>query len=66
MPISMSTTFAQASPGQFKKYEYSRSANPTRDAFEECVAACEGGKLAGLVVIVGMSVITDKFNFVYR
>eukprot|EP01086_Lenisia_limosa_P008721 TRINITY_DN3083_c0_g1_i1.p1 TRINITY_DN3083_c0_g1~~TRINITY_DN3083_c0_g1_i1.p1 ORF type:complete len:397 (+),score=156.69 TRINITY_DN3083_c0_g1_i1:2-1192(+) len=44
MPISMSTTFAQASPGQFKKYEYSRSANPTRDAFEECVAACEGGK----------------------
>jgi cystathionine beta-lyase/cystathionine gamma-synthase len=25
-------------------YEYSRTNNPTRNAYEQCVAACEGGK----------------------
>ncbi|KAK4527242.1 hypothetical protein GAYE_SCF37G5164 [Galdieria yellowstonensis] len=43
-PISLSTTFAQSSPGKPTKFDYSRSNNPTRQAFERCVAACEGGK----------------------
>jgi len=42
-PISLSTTFAQKSPGVHQGYEYSRSGNPTRDAFEACVAALEAG-----------------------
>eukprot|EP00127_Corallochytrium_limacisporum_P006772 Clim_evm42s235 gene=Clim_evmTU42s235 len=46
LPISLSTTFAQSSPGVHKGYEYSRSGNPTRDAYENCVAALENGKYA--------------------
>lgn len=43
-PISLSTTFKQPAPGVYEKYDYSRSGNPTRTAFEECVAKLEGGK----------------------
>ena len=42
-PISMSTTFAQDSPGSPKNgYEYSRTGNPTRHAYEACLASLEG------------------------
>jgi cystathionine beta-lyase/cystathionine gamma-synthase len=43
-PIVLSSTFAQAEPGQPKRFEYSRSGNPTREALEACLAALEGGK----------------------
>jgi cystathionine gamma-synthase len=43
-PISLSTTFRQAEVGQHQGYEYSRSGNPTRTAYETCVAALEGAK----------------------
>ena len=43
-PISLSTTFAQASAGEHKGFDYSRSGNPTRKAFETAVATLEGGK----------------------
>jgi cystathionine gamma-synthase len=41
-PISLSTTFAQDGVGNHKGYEYSRSGNPTRTAYETQVAALEG------------------------
>jgi cystathionine gamma-synthase len=41
-PISLSTTFQQAQVGQHRGYEYSRSGNPTRTAYETQVAALEG------------------------
>ena len=41
-PISLSTTFAQDGVGNHKGYEYSRSGNPTRSAYETQVAALEG------------------------
>eukprot|EP01116_Phalansterium_solitarium_P001375 TRINITY_DN1117_c0_g1_i1.p1 TRINITY_DN1117_c0_g1~~TRINITY_DN1117_c0_g1_i1.p1 ORF type:complete len:410 (+),score=185.13 TRINITY_DN1117_c0_g1_i1:172-1401(+) len=44
VPISLATTFQQASPGVTKGYDYSRSGNPTRQAYETCVAALENGK----------------------
>lgn len=44
VPISLATTFAQAGPGNFRGFEYSRTGNPTRKAFEEAVAAIENGK----------------------
>jgi len=44
VPISLATTFQQASPGVHKGYEYSRTGNPTRDAYEACVASCENAK----------------------
>ena len=44
-PISLSSTFAQKSPGvrYGGSYEYARTANPTRDAFEACLAKLENG-----------------------
>lgn len=52
--ISLSTTFKQKSVGDFK-YEYSRSANPTRDSLERALAALEGGRF-GLAFASGSSV----------
>src|ERR1700742_3605097 len=45
-PIYQTSTYAQASPGQHKGYEYSRTDNPTRTAYQACVAALEGAKHA--------------------
>lgn len=42
-PIYATSTYAQQSPGVHQGYEYSRSHNPTRFAYERCVAALEGG-----------------------
>ncbi|KAK9892134.1 hypothetical protein WA026_018334 [Henosepilachna vigintioctopunctata] len=42
-PISLAVTFKQDGPGDFKKYEYSRSGNPTRDVLEKVIASLEGG-----------------------
>lgn len=42
-PIYTSSTYAQASPGQHQGFEYSRSHNPTRFAYERCVANLESG-----------------------
>jgi len=45
MPLTLSSTFAQVSPGVATNgYEYSRTNNPTRNAYEQCIAAVEGGK----------------------
>lgn len=44
-PISLSTTYAQESPGKHKGFEYTRSHNPTRYALERCIAAVEGSTL---------------------
>jgi cystathionine gamma-lyase len=43
VPIYATSTYAQESPGVHKGFEYSRSQNPTRFAFERCVADLEGG-----------------------
>lgn len=42
-PIYATSTYVQESPGVHKGYEYTRSQNPTRQAYEDCVAALEGG-----------------------
>lgn len=44
IPITLSTTYLQSSPGVFNKYEYSRTSNPTRVALEKCFAAMENAK----------------------
>jgi cystathionine gamma-lyase len=43
VPIYASSTYAQASPGVHQGFEYSRSHNPTRFAFERCIADLESG-----------------------
>jgi cystathionine gamma-lyase len=42
-PIYATSTYVQSSPGEHQGFEYSRSHNPTRFAYERCVAALEGG-----------------------
>jgi cystathionine gamma-lyase len=43
-PVYLSSTYVQASPGVHKGYEYSRTSNPTRKAYEDCLASLENGK----------------------
>jgi cystathionine beta-lyase/cystathionine gamma-synthase len=43
-PIYATSTYVQESPGKHKGYDYSRSINPTRLAYEKCIADLEGGK----------------------
>src|SRR3989454_1777289 len=42
-PIYATSTYVQESPGKHKGYDYSRSINPTRLAYEKCVADLESG-----------------------
>ena len=44
-PIYMTSTYAQSSPGVHQGFEYTRSHNPTRYAFERCIARLEGSTL---------------------
>lgn len=55
-PIYATSTYVQASPGQHKGYEYSRTKNPTRLVYEECIASLESGT-AGFAFASGMAAI---------
>jgi cystathionine gamma-lyase len=46
MPIYQTSTFVQESPGVHKGYDYARTKNPTRLAYERCVADLESGQSA--------------------
>jgi cystathionine gamma-lyase len=46
MPIYTTSTYVQQSPGVHKGYDYARTRNPTRMAFERCIADLEGGSAA--------------------
>ncbi len=53
-PIYATSTYVQQSPGKHQGYEYSRSQNPTRMAYERCVADLEGG-VAGFAFASGLA-----------
>jgi cystathionine beta-lyase/cystathionine gamma-synthase len=53
-PIYATSTFAQESPGKHKGLDYGRSHNPTRWAYERCIADLEAGT-AGFAFASGMS-----------
>ena len=53
-PIYTTSTYAQSSPGVHKGYDYSRTANPTRGAWERCIADLEGG-VRGFAFASGMA-----------
>lgn len=53
-PIYASSTYVQRSPGDHQGWEYSRSHNPTRDAYEKCIADLEGG-IRGFAFASGMA-----------
>lgn len=53
-PIYATSTYVQRSPGKHLGYEYSRTQNPTRMAYERCVADLEGG-VAGFAFGSGLA-----------
>jgi cystathionine gamma-synthase len=54
-PIYQTSTYAQDAVGEPREgYEYARTANPTRDALQECLAALEGGR-RGLTFASGLA-----------
>lgn len=53
-PIYATSTYVQQSPGKHKGFEYSRTQNPTRMAYERCVADLEGG-VAGFAFASGLA-----------
>src|SRR5688572_12937089 len=62
-PIYATSTYAQTSPGVHKGYDYARSHNLTRYAYERCVADLEGGS-AGFAFSSGMAAIATVLELV--
>ena len=60
-PIYATATYAQASPGVHKGYEYTRSHNLTRYAFERCLADLESGA-HGFAFASGMAAIATLLD----
>jgi cystathionine beta-lyase len=56
-PIYATSTYVQPSPGEHLGYEYSRTQNPTRKAYEDCMASLENGE-KGFAFASGMAAIS--------
>jgi len=61
MPIYATSTYVQQSPGVHKGFEYSRSQNPTRFAYERCVADLEGG-VRGFAFASGLAAMATTLD----
>jgi cystathionine gamma-lyase len=61
MPIYATSTYVQQSPGVHKGYDYARTQNPTRMAFERCVADLEGGS-AGFAFASGLAAVATTLD----
>ena len=63
-PIYATSTYVQQSPGVHKGYEYARSQNPTRMAYERCVADLESGRrgFAFASGLAAMSTLLDLLD----
>ena len=61
VPIYATSTYAQQSPGVHKGYDYARTKNPTRMAFERCIADLESGA-AGFAFASGLAGIATVFE----
>lgn len=60
-PLHLSSTYAQSSPGVCKGYEYSRTSNPTRRAYEDCLASLEEG-IRGFAFASGCAAMTTTMH----
>jgi cystathionine beta-lyase len=60
-PIYATSTFLQTAPGEHRCYEYSRTQNPTRAAFEACIASLESGH-RGFAFASGMAAINTVID----
>ncbi|KAJ8920224.1 hypothetical protein NQ315_011885 [Exocentrus adspersus] len=64
-PLVTSTTYKQHGPAEFKKYEYSRSGNPTREVLENVLAELDHGKY-GLTFSSGLGATTTLFGLLNK
>ena len=62
-PIYQTSTYAQDAVGQNKGYDYSRAANPTRTALQECLASLEGAD-HGIAFSSGLGATTTLMHLV--
>ena len=62
-PIYATSTYAQKSPGVHQGFEYSRTSNPTRTAYERCVAVLEEG-VQGFAFASGMAAIATVLELI--
>ena len=60
-PLYLSSTYVQASPGEHRGYEYSRTGNPTRAAYEACLANLESGRF-GFAFASGCAAATTALH----
>ena len=60
-PIYATSTYVQESPGKHKGYDYSRSINPTRSAYERCIADLESGT-RGFAFASGMAAMATLLD----
>lgn len=60
-PIYATSTYQQQAPGVHKGYEYSRTLNPTRKAYEDCIANLESG-IQGFAFASGMAAINTVID----
>ena len=63
-PIYATSTYVQESPGKHKGYDYARSINPTRLAYEKCIADLESGTrgFAFASGLAAMSTVLDLLD----
>ena len=60
-PIYATSTYRQSAPGVHQGYEYSRTHNPTRAAYEDCIASLESGQ-HGFAFASGMAAINTVID----
>lgn len=60
-PIYATSTYKQSAPGEHLGYEYSRTQNPTRAAYEACIASLESGQ-KGFAFASGMAAINTVID----
>ncbi|MCM2282137.1 MAG: cystathionine gamma-synthase [Bdellovibrionaceae bacterium] len=60
-PLYLTSTYVQESPGVHKGYEYSRTSNPTRKAYEDCLANLESGRF-GFAFASGCAATTTALH----
>lgn len=64
-PVYLTSTYVQESPGVHKGWEYSRTHNPTRRAYENCMASLESGKF-GFAFASGCAATTTILHFLQQ
>ena len=62
-PIYATSTYVQQSPGKHKGYDYARSINPTRLAYEKCIADLESGT-RGFAFASGLAAMSTALELI--